>query len=77
VKSAPSLSFTGTKTIIMENNLCIYCGSAPGVDARFAESARRVGQAIATHGFGLVYGGGNVGLMGIVADVVLERGADG
>ena len=60
-------------TIIMENNLCIYCGSAAGADARFAESARRVGRAIAAHGFGLVYGGGDVGLMGIVADAVLAR----
>ncbi len=58
----------------MENNLCIYCGSAVGADSRFAESARRVGRAIAEHGFGLVYGGGRVGLMGIVADAVLESG---
>jgi uncharacterized protein (TIGR00730 family) len=58
----------------MENNLCIYCGSAVGADARFAESATRVGRAIAEHGFGLVYGGGRVGLMGIVADAVLSRG---
>jgi uncharacterized protein (TIGR00730 family) len=58
----------------MENNLCIYCGSAAGTDARFAESAQRVGRAIAGHGFGLVYGGGDVGLMGIVADAVLEAG---
>jgi hypothetical protein len=58
----------------MENNLCIYCGSAAGADARFAESARRVGQAIARHGFGLVYGGGDVGLMGIAAAAALEAG---
>ncbi len=58
----------------MENNLCIYCGSAVGADARFAESAGKVGRAIARHGFGLVYGGGRVGLMGIVADAVLEGG---
>ena len=58
----------------MENNLCIYCGSAAGADARFAESARTVGRAIAEHGFGLVYGGGCVGLMGIVADAVLAAG---
>ena len=74
VKSAPSLYFTETKAIIMENNLCIYCGSAAGADARFAESARRVGRTIAKHGFGLVYGGGDVGLMGIVADAVLGAG---
>ncbi len=58
----------------MEKNLCVYCGSAMGVDSRFAEAGRRVGQAIAEHGFGLVYGGGQVGLMGVVADAVMEAG---
>jgi uncharacterized protein (TIGR00730 family) len=58
----------------MENNVCIYCGSAAGADPRFAESARRVGRAIAANGLGLVYGGGCVGLMGIVADAVLGAG---
>jgi uncharacterized protein (TIGR00730 family) len=58
----------------MEKNLCVYCGSAVGVDSRFAESGRKVGQAIAEQGFGLVYGGGQVGLMGIVADAVIAAG---
>ena len=58
----------------MEKNVCVYCGSAIGVDSRFAESAQMVGRAIAEHGFGLVYGGGRVGLMGIVADAVLAAG---
>jgi uncharacterized protein (TIGR00730 family) len=58
----------------MEKNLCVYCGSALGADSRFAESGRKVGRAIAEHGFGLVYGGGQVGLMGIVADAVLAAG---
>jgi uncharacterized protein (TIGR00730 family) len=58
----------------MEKNLCVYCGSAVGVDSRFAEAGRKVGQAIARHGFGLVYGGGQVGLMGIVADAVMAAG---
>jgi uncharacterized protein (TIGR00730 family) len=60
----------------MEKNLCVYCGSAIGVDPRFAASAREVGKAIARHGFGLVYGGGRVGLMGIVADAVIEAGGN-
>jgi uncharacterized protein (TIGR00730 family) len=58
----------------MENNLCIYCGSAAGADTRFAESAATVGRLIAERGFGTVYGGGRVGLMGIVADAVLAAG---
>jgi uncharacterized protein (TIGR00730 family) len=59
----------------MEKNVCVYCGSAMGVDSRFAEAGRKVGRAIARHGFGLVYGGGQVGLMGIVADAVMAAGA--
>ncbi len=74
VTAAPWPRQGETTTIIMENNLCIYCGSATGADARFAEAAKLVGRAIAAHGYGLVYGGGCVGLMGIVADAVLERG---
>jgi len=58
----------------MNNNICIYCGSAVGIKAEYADSARRVGQTLARHGFGLVYGGGRVGLMGIVADAVLAGG---
>ncbi len=58
----------------MNNNICIYCGSAVGLKAEYADSARRVGQALARQGFGLVYGGGRVGLMGIVADAVLAGG---
>jgi uncharacterized protein (TIGR00730 family) len=58
----------------MNNNICIYCGSAVGIKAEYAESARKVGQALVHHGFGLVYGGGRVGLMGIVADAVLAGG---
>jgi uncharacterized protein (TIGR00730 family) len=58
----------------MSNNVCIYCGSAVGKKAEYADSARRVGHALARQGFGLVYGGGRVGLMGIVADAVLAGG---
>jgi uncharacterized protein (TIGR00730 family) len=58
----------------MNNNICIYCGSAVGIKTEYCDSARRVGQALARHGFGLVYGGGRVGLMGIVADAVLAGG---
>jgi uncharacterized protein (TIGR00730 family) len=58
----------------MEKNVCVYCGSALGADSRFAEAGRAVGRSIAEHGFGLVYGGGQVGLMGVVADAVLAAG---
>ncbi len=55
-------------------SLCVFCGSQHGVRPIYAEAARRVGAAIARDGLGLVYGGGRVGLMGVVADAALEAG---
>jgi uncharacterized protein (TIGR00730 family) len=55
-------------------NICVYCGSASGTNPEYVESARRVGTILARRGLGLVYGGGRVGLMGVVADVVLSGG---
>jgi uncharacterized protein (TIGR00730 family) len=56
--------------------ICVFCGSSPGADPRFAEAARTVGTLLGREGLGLVYGGGNVGLMGIVADAALSAGAE-
>jgi uncharacterized protein (TIGR00730 family) len=58
----------------MPGNLCIYCGSSLGTDPDYSAAARQVGRALVRHGLGLVYGGGRVGLMGVVADSVLEAG---
>ena len=55
--------------------LCVYCGSAAGHDPVYAEAAHELGLAIAQRGMSLVYGGGHVGLMGIVADAALAAGA--
>src|SRR4051794_28692050 len=55
-------------------HVCIYCGSSPGARPAYAEAARRVGSALAKAGLGLVYGGGRLGLMGIVADAALAGG---
>lgn len=55
--------------------LCVYCGSRLGDDPAHAHAARAVGREIAQRGWQLVYGGGNVGLMGIVADAALACGA--
>ena len=54
--------------------LAVYCGSAPGSDSAFADAARATGEALAAHGIDLVYGGGRLGLMGIVADTVIAAG---
>lgn len=51
--------------------LCIFCGSRPGVDPTYVETARWVGTSIAQRGVAIVYGGGRVGLMGAVADAAL------
>ncbi|MEO8250318.1 MAG: TIGR00730 family Rossman fold protein, partial [Burkholderiales bacterium] len=56
-------------------SICVYCGSRPGNDPAFAATARDVGHWIGEHHGQLVYGGGNNGLMGIVADAALEAGA--
>ncbi len=55
-------------------SVCVYCGSRPGNDARYAEVAREVGHWIGSRGGQLVYGGGRSGLMGIVADSALAAG---
>ena len=54
--------------------VCVYCGSSRGADAAYVEAARSVGRLLAESGRTLVYGGGRVGLMGAVADAVLDRG---
>jgi uncharacterized protein (TIGR00730 family) len=54
--------------------LCVYCGSSGAVDERFRAAASELGSALAAAGIGLVYGGGRIGLMGLVADAVLAGG---
>ncbi|PHK95744.1 TIGR00730 family Rossman fold protein [Pseudoroseomonas rhizosphaerae] len=56
--------------------VCVFCGSNPGLNPAYASAARAMGQAIAAQGLGLVYGGGHVGLMGIVADAAMRGGAE-
>lgn len=54
--------------------VCVYCGSGPGTDPRFVEAAVAFGKALADGGIRLVYGGGSIGLMGAVANSVLDHG---
>jgi uncharacterized protein (TIGR00730 family) len=54
--------------------LCVYCGSSGGVKAQFQEAASELGKRLAEAGIELVYGGGRVGLMGLLADAVLSAG---
>ncbi|KRB04076.1 TIGR00730 family Rossman fold protein [Lysobacter sp. Root690] len=57
-------------------SICIYCGSNAGAKPIYTERAMALGNRLAKDGIALVYGGGNVGLMGVVADAVLEGGGE-
>ncbi len=54
--------------------VCVYCGSGPGSNPKFVESARTLGRILAENGVRLVYGGGSIGLMGAIADSVIDHG---
>ena len=56
--------------------IAVFCGSSLGNDERFAQAADAFGQYMASQGMDLVFGGGKVGLMGVVADAVLAGGRD-
>ncbi|MBI2240756.1 MAG: TIGR00730 family Rossman fold protein [Magnetospirillum gryphiswaldense] len=54
--------------------VCVFCGSNAGTNPAYAQAARALGRLLAERGLGLVYGGGNVGLMGIVAEAAMQAG---
>jgi uncharacterized protein (TIGR00730 family) len=56
--------------------VCVYAGSNPGSDPAYAESAAAFAATMAERGIGLVYGGGGVGLMGVLADTILAHGGE-
>jgi uncharacterized protein (TIGR00730 family) len=56
------------------DRLCVYCGSSGAVDRRYREAARVLGESLAAAGIELVFGGGRIGLMGVLADAVLAGG---
>jgi uncharacterized protein (TIGR00730 family) len=66
----------GTAKLHTMRRVCIFCGSSNGNDPAYAAVAREMAQALAGHGYGIVYGGGRIGLMGTVADAALEAGAE-
>jgi uncharacterized protein (TIGR00730 family) len=57
-------------------SICVYCGSSPGGREIYGERAAALGQRLARDGIAVVYGGGNVGLMGILADAALAAGGE-
>ena len=56
--------------------VCVYAGSNPGSHPDYAGAARALASTLADRGIGLVYGGGRVGLMGVLADTILEAGGE-
>ncbi len=58
------------------NRICVFCGSSPGARETYASAAASLGRALVDSGKGLVYGGGAVGLMGIIARTVADGGGD-
>jgi hypothetical protein len=62
-------------TVKKRHNVCVFCGSSPGADPRYAQAARELGKLIAAKGFGLVFGAGDIGLMGETARAVRDGGA--
>jgi uncharacterized protein (TIGR00730 family) len=58
----------------LTRSICVFCGSSSGDNPRFGDAARDTGRAIARRGWTLVYGGGRVGLMGVLANAALEAG---
>ncbi len=57
-------------------SICVFCGSSPGRHPEFLRAAKNLGQTLASQELRLVYGGASVGLMGAVADAVLDNGGE-
>jgi uncharacterized protein (TIGR00730 family) len=71
--SKRSIGEAGSRLV---RNICVYCGSAEGADPVYEAAARKLGEALAKAGIGLVFGGGAVGLMGAIARSVLVSGGN-
>lgn len=56
--------------------VCVFCGSSPGARAEYKHAAAEAGDLLARRGLGLVYGGGHVGLMGVLADAAMRAGGE-
>jgi uncharacterized protein (TIGR00730 family) len=58
------------------HRICVFCGSSAGSRPAYAEAARELGRTLAQRGIGVVFGGGKVGLMGVLADAALAAGGE-
>jgi predicted Rossmann-fold nucleotide-binding protein len=62
------------RLITMEKNICVFCGSSTGNKSEYVLASQKLAKVMVEHQCNLVYGGGSVGLMGILADQVLQLG---
>jgi uncharacterized protein (TIGR00730 family) len=62
------------RVVVALRSVCVFCGSSTPPDARYRDAARALGVLLARQGIGLVYGGGQAGLMGELADAALSQG---
>jgi uncharacterized protein (TIGR00730 family) len=60
----------------VKRRVCVFCGSSLGNDDAFARTAEGVARAIVRAGYGIVYGGGSIGLMGVLADTAMREGGE-
>jgi uncharacterized protein (TIGR00730 family) len=58
------------------NSICVYCASGPGTNPAYVAAAKNFGRILSENGIRLIYGGGSVGLMGAIADAVLDSGGE-
>src|SRR5882672_8895429 len=70
----PARGLAGPSGSLVIRSVCVFCGSAPGARPSYSRAAEEMGLAMAKAGLTLVYGGGKLGLMGILADAVLKAG---
>ncbi len=56
--------------------ICVFCGSSPGAKPEYVQAAKQLGNALVDKNIGLVYGGGSLGLMGVIGNAVLEQGGE-
>ena len=58
------------------NRICVFCGASPGFGKKYADAAAGLGEVLADRNIGLVYGGGKVGMMGVIARSVIKKGGE-
>jgi uncharacterized protein (TIGR00730 family) len=74
ISSTAQGHFQGEESRAAMNHLCVFCGSKAGDRPVYAEAARQLGELLVRRGIGLVFGGGHIGLMGVLADAMLSQG---